>query len=114
MRYSWLVNQSFSGRRSISGLLVAAFAASGAANANITTETTINFNTTNWLGTSGFANTAPGTCGTGAAACYSQNGMVVGIVEDKSEFGDDSHIHKENGTTPPDRFVKFEADSSGI
>ncbi len=127
-------------KKIINGLFIAAVAASGAANASITGPTLLNFNkgepatptVANPLvngqafvnpgmtssAYSGFANNAPiagGLCaGTGAAGCYYEDGLVLGIVQDTSD--PISHLHRGGTTTglTQDTTLKYHSDSSGV
>lgn len=127
-------------KKIINGLFFAAVTASGAANASITGETLLNFNkgepatptVANLLvngqafvnsgmtlsAYAGFANKAPiagGKCdGTGAAGCYYEDGLVVGIVQDTSDPV--SHLHRGGTTTgaTQDTSLKYHSDSSGV
>ncbi len=127
-------------KKIINGLLFAAVAASGVANAAITSETLLNFNkgepatptVANPLvngqafenpgmtlsAYAGFANNAPiagGKCaGTGSAGCYYEDGLVLGIVQDTSDPV--SHLHRAGTTTGAnqDTSLKYHSDSSGI
>jgi hypothetical protein len=121
-------------KKIINGLLFAAVAGSGAANAAITSETLLNFNkgepatptVVSTIGNpgmlfsaySGFANNAPiadGKCaGTGSAGCYYEDGLVLGIVQDTSNAV--SHLHRGGTTTgaTQDTSVLYHSDSSGV
>lgn len=100
-------------KKIINGLLFAAVAASGAANAAITTETIVDFNTLVLTAYYGAPNTEPSTVpgSEGActnAECYSQNGMIVGVV---LQEGVDGHLHKKGIAS--NRTLGYEADSTG-
>ncbi|WP_262965539.1 hypothetical protein [Methylobacter psychrophilus] len=117
-------------KKIIGGMLFAAVAVSGTANAAITTETILNFNkgeaatpntasTTGNLGMTqsayaGFANVAPQaggfTAGTNSAGAYYEDGLVVGIVEDTSNGI--AHVHRGGAAT--NRSVMYHSDSSGL
>jgi hypothetical protein len=117
-------------KKIIGSMLFAAVAASGTANAAITTDTILNFNkgesaTPNVESTpgnigmlqsayAGHANIAPiasGNCaGINAAGCYYEDGLVMGIVGDSSNPV--AHIHR--GGTAANRSVMYHSDSSGI
>ena len=127
-------------KKIINGLFFAAVAASGAANAAITSETLLNFNKgepatptvanplvngqtftnpgMNFSAYSGFANNAPiagGKCaGTGAAGCYYEDGLALGIVQDTSDGI--AHLHRGGTTTGTDQntSLMYHSDSSGV
>src|SRR5665647_263689 len=105
-------------KKIINGVLFAAvIAASGVANAAITSETLLNFNKgdpatplvpstasnpgMNFSAYAGYANIAPlanGNCaGIGAAGCYNEDGLVLGIVQDTSD--PIAHLHRGGTTT---------------
>jgi len=96
-------------KKIINGLLFAAVAVSGAANASITSETVINFGPPNlnsaWYGA---ANTVPCT-NNGNGPCYEESGMVVGVVLQPDAPG--SHLHRTGIST--NRTMGYEADSTG-
>ena len=111
-------------KKLINGLLFAAVAASGAAHASITSETTIDFGTGSIPAVptdvmfqssySGFANNAPiagGNCnGSLTTDCIYQNGMVVGTIEDTSNAN--AHLHRVGVAS--NRALGYHSDSSGI
>jgi len=121
-------------KKIIGGMLLAAVAVSGTANAAITTDTILNFNkgesvTPNVESTpgnagmnssaySGKANIAPVAGGytpgdnavIGVTAAYYEDGLVMGIVGDTSNSV--AHIHR--GGTAANRSVMYHSDSSGI
>jgi hypothetical protein len=112
------------------GLLFAAVAVSGAANASITSDTLLNFNKGNppdvniestpgnigmtQQAYAGKPNTVPdvgGNCfGTNAEGCYYEDGLVVGIVKDSSSST--AHLHRSGISS--DRMLAYHSDSSGI
>ena len=121
-------------KKIIGGMLLAAVAVSGTANAAITTDTILNFNkgesvTPNVESTpgnagmnssaySGKANIAPVAGGytpgdnavIGVTAAYYEDGLVMGIVGDTSNSV--AHIHR--GGTAANRSVMYHSDSSGL
>lgn len=103
-------------KKIISGALFAAVVtASGAANAAITSESILDFNPgMTFSAYAGFANNAPladGSCvGTGAAGCFNDAGLVLGIVQDTSD--PIAHVHRAG--TSSDRSLMYHGDSSGI
>jgi len=128
-RYGKL-KEFFMNKKMINGLLFAAAAVSGAANASITSDTLLNFNkgnppdintpsTPGNIGMTldsyaGKANTVPdigGNCfGTNSEGCYYEDGLVVGIVKDSSNAI--AHIHRKGVSS--DRSLGYASDSSGI
>ena len=102
-------------KKIINGLLFAAVAVSGAANAAITSPTVLEFNSMGDSAYFGLANTATlgpgGTCLTGN--CYYEDGMVVGIVQDTSTIGStSSHVHRVGNSSSAR--LGYDSDSSGI
>jgi len=98
-------------KKIINGLLFAVVTASGTANAAITTETTVDFNSMVLGAYHGFSSIAPlpdGSCAN--SDCYVQNGMVVGVIQETPVTG--SHVHK-NGSTA-NFTAGYDSDSSGI
>jgi len=95
----------------INGMLFVAVAASGAANASIIKETVVDFSPPNneaaYYGATNLTPNSDGTCPNNL--CYSQNGMLVGVV--RQPGADGAHLHRTG--TASDRKMGYEADSTG-